>query len=56
MISCFTVSKLLIRYVVPIRENLQTDILLSFPAGDYAYADAWLKEESQGFLPNTSVA
>ena len=25
-------------------------------AGDIAYADYWLKEEVQGFLPNTSVA
>jgi hypothetical protein len=25
-------------------------------AGDIAYADYWLKEETQGFLPNTSVA
>ena len=25
-------------------------------AGDIAYADYWLKEEIQGFLPNTSVA
>jgi hypothetical protein len=30
-----------------------TDNLL---AGDIAYADYWLKEEIQGFLPNTSVA
>ena len=27
-----------------------------FLAGDIAYADYWLKEEVQGFLPNTSVA
>lgn len=25
-------------------------------AGDLAYADAWLKEEIQGFLPNTTIA
>lgn len=24
-------------------------------AGDFAYADAWLKEEAQGFLPNTTL-
>jgi hypothetical protein len=27
-----------------------------FLAGDIAYADYWLKEEIQGFLPNTSIA
>lgn len=25
-------------------------------AGDIAYADYWLKEEIQGFLPNTTIA
>lgn len=25
-------------------------------AGDLAYADAWLKEEAEGFLPNTTIA
>jgi hypothetical protein len=25
-------------------------------AGDIAYADAWLKEEIQGYLPNTTIA
>ena len=28
----------------------------SFSAGDIAYADYWLKEEIQGFLPNTTIA
>jgi len=28
----------------------------SFLAGDIAYADYWLKEEIQGFLPNTTIA
>ena len=26
------------------------------PAGDIAYADYWLKEEIQGYLPNTTIA
>jgi len=28
----------------------------SFLAGDIAYADYWLKEEIQGFLPNMTIA
>jgi hypothetical protein len=34
----------------------QNGRLLTIVAGDFAYADAWLKEEIQGFLPNTTIA
>ncbi len=29
---------------------------LTYTVGDIAYADYWLKEEIQGFLPNTTIA
>lgn len=35
---------------------LRPDLANRSPAGDIAYADYWLKEEIQGFLPNTTIA
>ena len=31
-------------------------MLILWAAGDIAYADYWLKEEIQDFLPNTTIA
>ena len=47
MISCGIVSH---------PASLRIKTLTRFLAGDIAYADYWLKEEIQGFLPNTTIA
>ncbi|KAK4993090.1 hypothetical protein LTR66_006095 [Elasticomyces elasticus] len=37
-------------------EDFRDDFDFLWHAGDIAYADYWLKEEIQGFIPNTTIA
>ncbi|KAJ5215837.1 uncharacterized protein N7498_002244 [Penicillium cinerascens] len=36
-------------------DAVKDDYEFIFYPGDFAYADDWLDEESEGFLPNTTI-